>query len=146
MKNIKLFENFIKEDVETWIDKKVEGLRKKHINRLIDDDKKSPEEKLHDEIFGQNNQRGVPKMKNPPSPPLNNDEEIIEYEDEKNNSENIVDYLEKNIKSTERNILDNNDRLVLMSDVIRVVKELMDDKTKSDDDYLYIDQDPNWDK
>ena len=42
--------------------------------------------------------------------------------------EELIDYLESNIKSNERDIFDNNDRLVLMSDVIDVVYEFIHGK------------------
>lgn len=44
--------------------------------------------------------------------------------------EYITDYLENNLKSDEDDILDNNDRYVLMSDVIKVVNDLFEERDK----------------
>jgi len=45
--------------------------------------------------------------------------------DEKDVDVDIADYLEKNLYSDTKHILDNNDRLVYISDVIKVVKKLL---------------------
>lgn len=44
--------------------------------------------------------------------------------------EYIENYLEKNLKSEENDILDNNDRYVLMSDVVKVVNDLFEERDK----------------
>lgn len=44
------------------------------------------------------------------------------------NKQEITDYLEKNLKSDEIDVFDNNERLVLLSDVINVVDKLINGK------------------
>lgn len=51
------------------------------------------------------------------------------------NKKEIEDYLEKNLKSDEYDIYDNNQRLVWMSDVINVVDKLINGDDKKNKTY-----------